>query len=110
MTDPRVQDTINHLLGAHRRCEYQICDCFDRGGEHATGAHILTLHDCSDLCRLTRDLLDRNSAWAPQLCALTARVCMDAAERCDRLGETACATVCRTAAEACLSLTEAPAE
>ncbi|MFJ1461561.1 hypothetical protein [Nocardia wallacei] len=106
MTDPSVQAAINHLLGCHRRCEHQMRDSLDRGGEHATAHHIATLRDCSDLCRLTGDLLDRHSEWAHRQCELTARVCTDTAERCDRLGETACASVARAAAAACLSLTE----
>ncbi|MBB5917833.1 hypothetical protein BJY24_006745 [Nocardia transvalensis] len=106
MTDPIVQSAINHLLGCHRRCAHQIRESLDRGGEHATAHHIDTLRDCADLCRLTGDLLDRGSEWAARQCELTARVCTDTAERCDRLGETACATVARSTAAACLALTE----
>lgn len=101
MTDPIVQSAINHMLGCYRRCEHQIQESLDRGGEHATAHHIATLTDCAALCRLTGDLLDRHSEWAVPLSGLTARACVDTAERCDRLGETACATVCRAAAEAC---------
>ncbi len=101
MTDPILQNALNHLLGGHRRCEHQIRESLDHGGEHATAHHIQTLTDCSDLCRVAADLLDRRSEWAPSLCEVTARVCTDTAERCERLGETACATVCRAAADAC---------
>ncbi|MCM6778775.1 hypothetical protein NDR87_35405 [Nocardia sp. CDC159] len=106
MTDPIRQNAINHLLGAHRRSEHQIRESLDLGGEHATAHHIQTLTDCSDLCRVTGDLLDRHSEWALQLCELTARVCTDTAERCDRLGESVCAAVCRAAADACTVYTE----
>ncbi|RDI49702.1 hypothetical protein [Nocardia mexicana] len=109
MTDPTIQNAINHLLGCHRRCEHQIHESLNRGGEHATDHHIQTLRDCSDLSRVTGDLLDRRSEWAAQLCELTTRVCTDTAERCDRLGETACASVARAAAEACGALIETPA-
>ncbi|MBF6330019.1 four-helix bundle copper-binding protein [Nocardia transvalensis] len=106
MTDATAQNAINHLLGCHRRCTHQIRESLDRGGEHATAHHIQTLTDCADLCRLTGDLLDRRSEWNLPLCELTIRVCTDTAERCDRLGETACATVCRATAAACTLYTD----
>ncbi|WP_019928096.1 four-helix bundle copper-binding protein [Nocardia sp. BMG111209] len=109
MTDLTIQNAINHLLGCHRRCEHQITESLSRGSEHATARHIQTLRDCSDLCRLAGDLLDRNSEWDGRICELTARVCADTAERCERLGETACASVCRAASEACHAFVAAAA-
>ncbi|NNH75998.1 hypothetical protein HLB23_40150 [Nocardia uniformis] len=112
MTEPKIQSTINHLLGCHRGCERQILDSLDLGGKHATRQHIAMLTDLSDLSHVTAELLERGSEWewAEWLCELTGDACVEAADQCEQLGETECAEMCRTAAAACAAMEKRPAQ
>lgn len=104
MTDPKIQSTINHLLGSHRVCQRQILTSLDLGGAHATRRHIAMLTDLSELTHVTADLLDRRSPWAEWLCELVGDACTDAAEQCEKLGEKECAESCRATALACAAI------
>ncbi|QLY33761.1 four-helix bundle copper-binding protein [Nocardia huaxiensis] len=99
MTDPKLQSTINALLGCHRSCIRQVGESIDKGGNHAARTHITALMDCADVCRLAGDMLDRHSTWTSSLCELAAEVCSRTADTCERLGEVACANACRAAAD-----------
>ncbi|WP_067546086.1 hypothetical protein [Nocardia crassostreae] len=100
MTDPNIQTTINALLACHRTCIRQVMTALDSGGKHAARTHIAQLLDCADVCRVAGDMLDRQSSWTAALCELAAEVTARTAERCDQLGEAACAKTCRAASEA----------
>lgn len=104
MTDPKIQSTINHLLGCHRVCERQIRESLDLGGAHAARDHIAMLRDLSELSRVTADLLDRESPWAELLCETAGDACTDAAEQCETLGEQECARTCRATTLACAAI------
>ncbi|MBL1077950.1 hypothetical protein JK358_26455 [Nocardia sp. 2] len=99
MTDPKLQSTVNALLGCHRSCVRQMMESADIGDSHGTRTHLTGLMDCADTCRLAGDMLDRHSPWAASLCELAAEVCTRTAESCERLGESACANACRAAAD-----------
>ncbi|MFC9999976.1 four-helix bundle copper-binding protein [Nocardia sp. NPDC127526] len=105
MTDPNIQTTINALLACHRTCVRQITTSLDAGGKHAARTHITQLMDCADICRLTGDLLDRQSPWTATLCELAAEITARTAENCERLGEDACAKSCTAASNASAALT-----
>jgi hypothetical protein len=62
--------------------------------------------DCADICRLTGQLLERNSEDADLFLKLSADICMRCAEECEKHSHLEhckkCAEVCRKCADMCL--------
>ncbi len=74
------------------------------GGEHAKLEHLNLLMDCAKICSTNADFILRNSTYYPQTCGITADICDECGDTCDRFDDDfmkECANVCRRCSESC---------
>jgi hypothetical protein len=109
-------DTMNHeayqpYIDACDACA-AACDrcasaCLEEPGVAVLAKCIRLNFDCASLCRLTSAALARQSRFAPEFCALCARICDECADECaghapEHCG--ACSDACRMCAEVCRTI------
>ena len=90
---------------SNRACLEAARYSLDKGGAHATPAHVRLLLDCAELCQLTANFMLRGSAVHTVACGACADVCERCADSCASFGGdavlSACADTCRTCAKSC---------
>lgn len=90
--------TIAECIDACNLCLRAVNECLaTHAGDAEMKRCLLLCLDCKDLCRACVESLARQSAIAPELCAICADHCGRCAEECGRFDS----EVCRRCAEAC---------
>jgi hypothetical protein len=104
MTSDEVRECLKDCLDCYQTCSETTIRCLTMGGQHAELEHLNLLIDCARICNTNADFMLRNSTYYPQTCGLTADICDECADTCDRFDEDfmkECASVCRRCAESC---------
>jgi hypothetical protein len=104
MTSDEVRECLKDCLDCYQTCTETAIRCLAMGGKHAELEHVNLLMDCARICNTNADFMLRNSTYYPQTCGLTADICDECADTCDRFDEDfmkECASVCRRCAESC---------
>ena len=104
MTSEEVRECLRDSLDCYQTCIETITRCLNMGGKHAEFEHLNLLMDCAKICSTNADFIIRNSTYYPQTCGITADICDECADNCDRFDEDfmkECASVCRRCAESC---------
>jgi hypothetical protein len=108
MTSDEVRECLKDSLDCYQTCSETIMRCLKMGGKHAEPEHINLLLDCAKICSTNADFILRNSTYYSQTCGITADICDECADTCDRFKEDfmkECAGACRRCAESCRELT-----
>lgn len=104
MTSDEVRECLRDSLDCYQTCTETAVRCLTMGGKHAEYEHMNLLIDCARICSTNADFMIRNSTYYPQTCGITADICDECADTCDRFDEDfmkECASVCRRCAESC---------
>ena len=104
-----MKNSATTMLTCSSACAHTINYCLDKGGEHASKAHINLLLDCAKICELAANFTARSSEHLTAVSKLCAEVCDRCAEECARMGEDDemmqhCAEMCRRCAEECRTM------
>ena len=102
-----VLQCLRDSLDCYQTCTETVTGCLTMGGRHSKGEHINLLIDCAKICSLNADFILRNSTYYPQTCSITADICDECGDTCDRFNEDfmkECAAVCRRCSESCREL------
>ena len=101
----RLQECIDNCNNCHAACLETVEYSLEKGGEHATEAHIRLLLDCAEICQTSANFMLRMSPLHAVICAACAEVCEQCARDCERFPDdrqmAACARMCRKCAESC---------
>lgn len=103
-TSEEVRECIQNCVDCFRTCSQTLLRCLNMGGKHAEVEHMNLIMDCARICNTSADFMLRNSAYFPQICGLTADICDECGDVCDRFEADfmkECASVCRRCAESC---------
>ncbi|MEZ0092875.1 four-helix bundle copper-binding protein [Streptacidiphilus sp. EB129] len=106
----QMRQCIDACNETHSMCERTIAYALNKGGELARRDVVMALMDCADSCRMSADMMMRQSSMAAQMCRMCAEICMSCAEMCARFDDPtmrACADACRHAASMCLQMADA---
>lgn len=104
VTSSEVLECIKDSLDCYQACTETTLRCLTMGGIHAEKEHLNLLMDCAKICNTNADFMLRNSSYYPQTCGITADICDECADTCDRFEEDfmkECARVCRRCSESC---------
>jgi hypothetical protein len=104
VTSDEVRECLKDSLDCYQTCTETTLRCLTMGGKHAEYKHLNLLMDCARICSTNADFILRNSTYYPQTCGITADICDECADTCDRFDEDfmkECASVCRRCAESC---------
>jgi hypothetical protein len=99
-----VRECVQDCLDCFRTCNETIIRCMNMGGRHTESEHLNLIMDCARICNTNAEFMLRNSTYYPQTCGITADICDECADTCDRFDEDFmkdCASVCRRCAESC---------
>jgi hypothetical protein len=99
-----VRECLKDSLDCYQTCTETTIKCLTLGGKHAEPQHLNPLIDCARICNTNADFILRNSTYYPQTCGLTADICDECADMCDRFEEDFmkdCASACRRCSESC---------
>ena len=99
-----VRECIKDSLDCYQACTETAIKCLTLGGKHAEADHLNLLMDCARICNTNSDFMLRNSTYFPQTCGITADICDECADTCERFEDDfmkECASVCRRCAESC---------
>jgi hypothetical protein len=99
-----VRECIQDCLDCFRTCNQTLLRCLSMGGKHAKLEHVNLIMDCARICNTNVDFMLRNSAYYPQSCGLTADICDECSDVCERFEDgfmKECALVCSRCAESC---------
>jgi hypothetical protein len=104
-----MQECIAECSQCHNTCLETVSHCLELGGPHADPAHIGLLLDCTDICRVSADVMLRGSERHVLTCGVCAEVCEACSDDCERMagGDAVmlrCAEVCRRCASSCRRL------
>jgi hypothetical protein len=107
MNPEAYQPCIDACDACAAACDRCISACLEEPGVTVLAKCIRLNVDCASLCRLTSAALARQSRFAPEFCALCARICDECADECaghapEHCG--ACSEACRMCAEACRTI------
>lgn len=108
---PQVQDCISKCLDCARVCKQTLSRCMQMGGTHTSPKHISLLNDCIEVCNTTAKLLQSNSMYHMDQCAVCQKVCEACAYDCERFQEQFmkdCAGVCLDCSKACEQMIGGP--
>ena len=103
------KNLIDLLFQCAMSCNQCAVACLDEHDVKNLTRCIKLDMDCSEICRLTANLLSRDSARAELLLTTCAEICYACAEECDRHAKMGmehcrkCAETCRKCADACES-------
>jgi hypothetical protein len=109
VTSNEVLECIKDSLDCYQSCTETAVKCLTMGGMHAEKEHLNLLMDCAKICNTNADFMLRNSTYSPQTCGITADICDECADTCDRFEEDFmkdCAHVCRRCSESCREMTK----
>lgn len=99
-----VRGCIQDCLDCFRTCNETLIRCLKMRGKHSKLEHLNLIMDCARICNTNADFMLRNSTYYTQTCALTADICDECGDVCDRFEDDfmkECASVCRRCAESC---------
>jgi hypothetical protein len=100
------QDIITLLQGCHNECRRMFMECAPKeSGHNLSFLHLKRLQACIEICGSTAEYLLKDGVMAYRLCEITARICEQCADSCDKMEDAyfqECAELCRETAEACL--------
>ncbi len=99
-----VHECLDDCIDCNKTCSETLTKCLAMGGEHAKLEHLNLLMDCAKICSINADFILRNSTYYPQTCGITADICDECADACDRFDDDfmkECANVCRRCSESC---------
>jgi hypothetical protein len=99
-----VRECLKDSLDCYQTCTQTVTKCLTMGGEHSELKHLNLLMDCAKICSTNADFILRNSTYYPQTCGLTADICDECADSCDRFEDEFmkdCASVCKRCSESC---------
>ena len=100
-----MKQCLQNCTDCHNICVQTTAYCLQMGGRHVESAHLKSLLDCADTCRVSADFMSRGSALFAQVCGACAEACTLCAQSCEQFGEDAqmkaCAEMCRRCAESC---------
>ena len=99
-----VRECLDDCIDCYKTCTESLTKCLAMGGKHAKFEHINLLMDCAKTCSINADFILRNSTYYPQTCGITADICDECADTCDRFHDDfmkECANVCRRCSESC---------
>jgi hypothetical protein len=106
----QVQQCIDACNETHSVCEQTMTYALQKGGDLAQRQVVMALMDCAESCRLSADMMMRQSGMAAQMCRMCAQVCMSCAEICSGYDDPmmrACAEACRLSASQCAQMADA---
>lgn len=109
----RMQECIDRCLACQRGCIMTLTHLRDMGGAHIDPTRVRCLLDCADACQVAATFMMRGSHRYVEMCAVVARICRDAAERCDGTSFEQLRKLvdaCRSCETACRELINAQAE
>ena len=98
MVSDEVHECLKDNLDCYQTCSKTITRCLTMGGKHAELEHLNLLMDCAKICNTNADFIIRNSTYYPQTCGITADICNECADTCDRFDDDfmkECAGICR---------------
>lgn len=105
MSPQDMKACIEECEKCHSACVQTISYCLQKGGHHASPAHILLLTDCAEICQTNANFMIRDSAQHKTICSACAEICDRCAQSCESMGEDAqlkaCAKSCRDCAKSC---------
>lgn len=100
-----LDECIDICRATERMCVETSRYCLEKGGAHASVAHLSILADCADLCDAAAMSLMRKSPIHAVLCDACARACKACSESCSSLAPDEqmrrCAAMCRDCAKCC---------
>jgi hypothetical protein len=102
-----LKECIRDSLECYGSCTETLSRCLSMRGKHAEPENINLLLDCAAISSINADFILRQSTYHPQTCGLTADICDECADNCERFEENfmhECAKVCRRCAESCREL------
>jgi hypothetical protein len=102
-----VKECIQNCVDCFKACTETASRCLKMGGKHAEIEYVNLIFDCARICNLNADFMLRNSLYYPQTCKITADVCEDCADACDRFEDDfmkQCAIVCRRCSDSCRAM------
>jgi hypothetical protein len=105
----RMDECIQNCLDCYRACLATVPHCLNRGGEHASQAHITILLECAELCQTSARLMLIQSTIHGDVCNVCATACERCADDCLRMGSgdakmLNCAEVCNRCAKTCAGM------
>ena len=104
ITSDEVRECLKDSLDCYQTCTETITRCLTMGGKHAEKEHLNLLMDCARMCNTNADFMIRNSPYYPQTCGITADICDECADTCERFDDSfmkECANVCKRCSESC---------
>ena len=105
-----MKECIQNCTDCHNICVQTLAYCVQMGGKHVEAAHLKSLLDCADTCRISADFMLRSSDLHPQVCGVCAEACERCAESYEQFGDDAqmkaCAEECRRCAESCREMSK----
>lgn len=105
-----MQACIDACTSCHQTCLHTARHCLEKGGEHATSAHIALLLDCAQICATSADFMTRHSQHHRTTCAACAELCRACAAACEKIGGSdmmkQCAAECRRCADSCATMAQ----
>jgi len=108
-----MQECIDRCLHCQRGCIMTLTHLRDMGGVHIDPTRVRCLLDCADACQVAATFMMRGSHRHIEMCAVAARICRDAAERCDGTNHEQlrkCVDAARCCETSCRELINAQAE
>lgn len=109
----RTQECIDRCLACQRGAIMTLTHLRDLGGVHIDPVRVRCLLDCADACQVAATFMMRGSYRLLEMCAVAARICRDAAERCDGTNVEQLRKLvdaCRSCETSCRELINAQAE
>lgn len=109
----KMQECIDRCLACQRGCIMTLTHLRDMGGVHIDPTRVRSLLDCADACQVAATFMMRGSQRHIEMCAVVARICRDAADRCDGTNFEQlrkCVDACRSCETSCRELINAQAE
>lgn len=108
-----MQECIDRCLACQRGAIITLTCLRDMGGAAIEPARVRCLLDCADACQVAATFMMRGSQRFMEMCAVAARICRDAADRCDGTNIEQLRKLvdaCRTCETSCRELINAQAE
>lgn len=101
---------IRIALDCHATCEHTTVHCLEKGGMHASAAHIAALRDCAQLCITSADFMARHSKLHAAVCGVCADACDACIASCQGINDDAhmqaCIDACQRCAESCRAMSQ----
>ncbi len=104
MMSDEIRECVRDCLDCFQTCTETSARCLNIGGKHAEVEHVNLIMDCARICNTNADFMLRNSIYYPQTCGITADICDECADTCERFDDDfmkECASMCRRCAESC---------